>query len=57
MGNVLSNQYAGYEAHKQTIKDDRSKVNQIMGNSLIIVKDILISHLMMKISNVELIYF
>ena len=31
MGNVLSNQYAGSEAHKQTIKDDRSKVNKIMG--------------------------
>ena len=31
MGNVLSNQYAGSEAHKQTIKDDRSKVTKIMG--------------------------
>ena len=31
MGNVLSNQYAGSEAHKQTIKDDRSKVNKLMG--------------------------
>ena len=31
MGNVLSNQYAGSEAHKQTIKDDRGKITKLFG--------------------------